>query len=115
MADVQQVIAQYGPLPIQVTADIETDGPTVVTVAGSVWTTTQDSMIGVGLMIDGNVVAQAPIFSNGPSTHRAVVPVSFPYTFTSTGQPNQHTFVLEEMTPQTTSDYNDYFSVTVLY
>ena len=115
MAEIQQVIAQYGPLPIEVTADIETDGPTVVTVAGSVWTTTKDSMIGVTLMIDGNPVAKVPIFSNGPSTHRAVVPVSFPYTFTSTVQPNQHTFVLEEMTPQTTSDYNDYFTVYVQY
>jgi hypothetical protein len=115
VAEVQQIIAQYGPLPIQVTADIETDGPTVVTVAGSVWTTTYGTMIGVTLLIDGNPVAKAPIFSNGQNTHRAVIPVSFPYTFTSSGKVNQHTFTLEEMTPETTSDSNDYFSVSVLY
>jgi hypothetical protein len=36
VADVQVIIAQAGPLPITVSADIESDGPAVLTLAGSV-------------------------------------------------------------------------------
>jgi hypothetical protein len=36
MADLVQVISQAGPLPITATVPIETDAPTVVTLAGSV-------------------------------------------------------------------------------
>jgi hypothetical protein len=111
VAELQEIIAQNGPLPIKVTADIETDGPTVVTVAGSVWTTTPNSTIGVGLLIDGNLMVKAQIFSNGANEHRAVVPVSISYTFTI----GQHTFTLEPLTGQTTSDANDVFWVTVQY
>jgi hypothetical protein len=111
MAELQEIILQNGPLPIKVPADIETDGPTVVTVAGSVWTATANSMIGVGLLIDGNLMAKAQIFSNQSNEHRTVVPVSIPYTFTI----GQHTFTLEPLTPQTTSDANDLFCVTVQY
>src|SRR5688572_22535607 len=100
MADVQVIIGQAGPLPIKATADIESDGPAVLTLAGSVWTQTSNSMIGVSLLVDGEAAGSARIFSNGPTTHRAVVPVTIPYTFTI----GSHSFTLEQMTPQTVSD-----------
>jgi hypothetical protein len=112
VADIQVIIAQAGPLPVKATAEIMSDGPAVVTVAGSVWSTSANSMIGVSLLIDGEPTnISAGIFSNGPSTHRAVVPVTVPYTFTI----GPHTFTLEPMTAQTTSDSNDYFTVAVQY
>ncbi|MDQ3824027.1 MAG: hypothetical protein M3321_12390 [Actinomycetota bacterium] len=111
MAEVQQIISQQGPLPIQATANIETDGPVVVTLAGSVWTPTAGRMIGVALLIDGTTEINAQIFSNGPNTHRAVIPVNVPYTFTI----GEHSFELVPLTGDTTSDANDFFSVTVLY
>jgi len=116
MAELQQIVEQVGPLPILATATIETDAATAVTLAGSVWTTTPNSMIGVGLSIDGQLVAKAQIFSNGPNTHRAVVPVTVPYTFASgPSGPEPHTFELSALTSDTTSDYNDFFSLSVLY
>jgi hypothetical protein len=116
MAQIQQVIAQAGPLPINATATISTDGPTMVTIAGSVWTTQTNSMIGVQLAIDGQVVAKAQIYSNGPDTHRAVVPVTISYTFPMGPRgPEPHEFTLFALTEQTTSDFNDFFSVSVLY
>ena len=111
MAQVQQVISQQGPLPIQVRADIETDAPTVITIAGSVWSPTANSMIGVTLYVDSAEVAEAQIFSNQSNEHRAFVPLIFPYTFSI----GQHEFTLEPSTPQTTSDANDFFYVTVQY
>jgi hypothetical protein len=111
MAECQQIILQQGPLPIEVTATIETDGPTVVSVAGSVWTTTQNTPIGVALVIDDELAIKAPIYSNQPNEHRTFVPVTFPYTFTI----GQHKFLLQGLNPATTSDGGDYFVVTVLY
>jgi hypothetical protein len=111
MADVQVIIDQAGPLPIKGTAEIESDGPAVLTLAGSVWSQTSNAMIGVSLLIDGEAASSARIFSNGPSTHRAVVPVTVPYTFTI----GSHTFTLEPMTAQTVSDANDFFTLSVQY
>jgi hypothetical protein len=111
MAGVQLIIDQAGPLPIQATADIQSDGPAVLTLAGSVWSQTANAMTGVSLLVDGEPAGSARIFSNGPTTHRAVVPVTIPYTFTF----GSHTFTLEAMTSETISDSNDFFTLSVQY
>jgi hypothetical protein len=112
MADVQVIIAQAGPLPINASAEIESDGPTLLTLAGSVWSQASDAMIGVSLLIDDQPTEiSAVIFSNGPSTHRAVVPVVVPYTFTI----GTHAFALVPATQQTISDGNDRFVLSVQY
>ncbi|TML59981.1 MAG: hypothetical protein E6G22_11965 [Actinobacteria bacterium] len=114
MAQLLQVIAQKGPLPIKTAVKIETDAPTVVTLAGSVWSPNQDQQIGIVLSIDGNPVQDTWIFANPSATHLAVVPVTFPYTFTWT-QDQEHVFELDYLTKSTTSDFNDLFVVTVQY
>jgi len=86
MAVVQVVIAQSGPLPIKATAQINTNGPAVLTLAGSVWSTSAN-------------------------THRGVVPATVEETFDI----GSHTFTLVPMNSQTTSDTNDFFSLTVQY
>jgi hypothetical protein len=112
MADAQVIINQAGPLPITVTADIESDGQSVLTLAGSVWSATADRMIGVTLFVDGKpTMISASIFSNGPSQHRAVVPVTVPYTFTI----GKHKFALQPLSSATVSDANDSFCLTVQY
>jgi hypothetical protein len=112
MADVQVVIAQAGPLPIKATAQINSDGPVVVTLTGSVWATSANQMIGVSLVIDGEPAeVSAAIFSNGASTHRAVVPAIVEETFDI----GEHTFALVPMNAQTTSDANDFFRLTIQY
>ncbi len=112
MAELQQVIAQSGPLPIKQVVTIETDAPVVVTLSGSVWTPDADSMIGVLLTVDrGEFELGARIFSNEPNEHRAVVPVIGQYTF----EIGEHAFTLTPMTAETTSDANDFFCVTVQY
>jgi hypothetical protein len=112
MADAQVIISQAGPLPITVTAEIESDGPSVLMLAGSVWSATADRMIGFTLFLDGQpTMIGASIFSNDPSQHRAVVPVTVPYTFTI----GKHEFTLEPLSSDTVTDANDSFCVTVQY
>jgi hypothetical protein len=112
MAEVQMVLGQRGPLPITASADIETDGPVALTLAGSVWSTTANTMVGFSLYIDGQPPEfGAMIFANAPNSHMAVVPITVPYTFTI----GTHTFSLQAMNPETASDVNDFFQVNVLY
>ena|SRR5437763_12629401 len=111
MADLVTVIEQAGPLPIKVNANVQSDGPTMVMVAGSAWSANQASQVGVALSIDGSLMAKAWIFANQASMHLAVVPFTFSYTFTI----GQHTFELDNLTGATRTDMNDFFSVTLLY
>lgn len=111
MAELLQVIAQKGPLPIKNIATIEADDPVIVTVSGSVWTATEDTMIGFGLKIDQDAPVPLQIFSNAPNEHRVVVPVAFSHTFGI----GDHAFALVPMNSQTMSDANDFYCVTVQY
>jgi hypothetical protein len=111
MADLLQVISQPGPCQIKTTAMIESDGPAIVTLAGSVWSTQPNAMIGISLGIDGSQAAIAQIFANAPAMHLAVVPVTFSYTFTI----GEHEFELNGLTGETNSDSNDFYVVTVQY
>ena len=114
MAELVQALSAQGPLPIKQTATIETDAPTVVTLAGSVWAADQDYMIGVVLFIDGQQVEVGQIFANAMSTHLAFVPVTFSYTFADTPS-QEHVFELGKLTGETMADENDHFLITVQY
>ena len=108
---VQVIVNQPGPLPIKVTFNSLTDEPVYVEVNGSVWSNFPNTLIGILVEVDGNVVGKALIFSNQPATHRTVVP--------SYGQaqlgPGQHTIVLSPVTPTTTSDSNDFYTAVIHY
>lgn len=101
---------QKGPLPIQTSFLAPGDMPMYVEVQGSVWTQSANQMIGIQVTLDGAVIGTANIFSNGSSTHRAVVPVYLPVKLTQ----GSHTIQLS-VAPNTTtvSDLNDVFSVVL--
>ena len=111
MADLQTIIAQAGPLPIKVAANVETDAPAVVMVAGSVWSVDQEYIVGFMLSIDGAQAAAPQIFANSAAMHLAVVPVTFSYTFSI----GEHVFELDKLTGETMSDANDVYFVNLLY
>lgn len=100
-----------GPLPLKETFKAPADGPVAFIVTGSVWSQQPNQLIGVALELDGVPIGQAYIFSNGSSTHRAVVPayISVDLTFGS------HTVALLASNSATTSDANDYFNVVLQY
>ena len=111
MADLQQIFAQQGPLPLKTSVQIQSNMPAVVTLAGSVWSNAANQQIGIALLIDGEVAASATIFANPASQHLSVVPVELAYTFTI----GQHEFALNPWNNATTSDKNDFYCVTVQY
>ena len=111
MADLQQIFAANGPLPLKTSVDIQSNMPAVVTLAGSVWSNAAQQPIGIALLIDGSVVGMATIFANPAATHLSVVPLEFAYTF----EIGPHEFVLNPLNNATTSDKNDFYCVTVQY
>ena len=103
---------QKGPLPIQASFMAPGDMPMYLEVQGSVWTQTANQMIGIQVSLDGTVVGTANIFSNGASTHRAVVPVYIPVKLTQ----GSHTIQLAVAASTTTvSDLNDRFTAVLHY
>jgi hypothetical protein len=100
-----------GPLPISAKFNAPSDAPSCFVLSGSVWCQTAGQMIGVQLELDGKVVGSASILSNGPSTHRAVVPSYIPVNLTF----GPHTVTLIALNSVTTSDYNDLFDVVLQY
>ena len=107
----QIIVSQKGPLPIKVTFPSPSDGPAALLVTGSVWTQTVNNMIGIQVALDGQSLGAAQIFANPTSTHMNVVPAAFPVKL----QQGDHTLVLSGSTPGTVSDYNDFYTVILLY
>lgn len=87
---IQVVIQQAGPLPITVNFQAPGDEPMILEVSGSVWTQSANTMIGIGIKLDSQVVGAAQIYSNGTATHRAVVPAYVPIQLSQ----GQHTLSL---------------------
>lgn len=118
MSDRQILISQAGPLPLEASLMTGSAGPATLFVSGSVWTEEASGDIGVAVMMDGNKVGEATIWSNSPSEHRAVVPVfvnvSFDKEWPSETQPPTYEFELVPLNAQTVSDVNDRFQLSVV-
>lgn len=107
----QVLLNAAGPLPLSVTFAAASDDPITFFVAGSVWTQATNSEIGFSVILDGQQIGVAKIFSNGPATHRAVVPQFIPYQFSGMGN---HTLELVAIPGSTVSDSNDNFTVVIV-
>ena len=107
---VQLILQQAGPLPITATFNSIGDSQMYLEVNGSVWTMNQNVMTGIDIQVDGKSVGKAMIFSNGASTHRAVVPAYIPVTL----GPGPHKLTLAA-SGNTVSDSNDNFTAVIHY
>lgn len=108
---VQMIINnQKGALPITATFNAIGDTPMFLEVNGSVWSQSTNVMIGINIDIDGQALGTAFIFSNGASTHRAVVPA---YIQVKLSQ-GQHKLTLSAA-PNTVSDFNDFYTAVIHY
>ena len=102
---------QKGPLPLKATFNSPSSAPMYLEITGSVWTTTANQLIGIGVNIDGAAIGSAQVFSNTASTHRSVVSA---YIQVKLNQ-GQHTVTLGPSSAVTTSDFNDFFTVVLHY
>lgn len=100
-----------GGLPVSTSFEAPMDGPACLVLSGSVWSGTANQMIGVALELDGVSIGSASIFSNANSTHRAVVPSYIPIKLTF----GTHKLTLVASTATTTSDFNDFYDVILIY
>jgi hypothetical protein len=101
---------QKGALPITATFNAIGDSPMILEVNGSVWATSPNVMTGIDIAIDGQAIGTAHIFSNGASTHRAVVPA---YIEVKLSQ-GQHKLTLSAAA-NTVSDFNDFYTAVIHY
>jgi hypothetical protein len=111
MALIQTLISGAGPLPLGTTFTAEGDGDVVFFVSGSAWSATPGSPISITLYLDGQAVGTISAFTNEPSSHKTLVPAFFPATLTA----GEHKFFLEVGNNGTMTDFNDNFSVTLIY
>ena len=107
---VQVIIMQAGPLPITQTFNAPGDDPMYIEVNGSVWSQSENTLLGIDIALDGQPVSVAQVFSNGSSTHRAVVPAYISVQLTE----GEHTLTLSS-SGVTVSDYNDLYTAVIHY
>src|SRR6185295_18332504 len=98
-------------LPISVSFNSPGTLQVVLEINGSVFTSSNNTMTGIMVQLDGQNLGQANIFSNGANTHRAVVPAYF-NTQLQYGVP--HKLVLSAPTG-TIADFNDFFTAVIHY
>ena len=103
---------QQGALPINANFNAPSDAPIYLEVTGSVWTQSENSLIGIAIQLDGQAIGTAQVFSNGSTTHRPVVPTYIQVQL----QQGQHTLTLSPLANSTTvSDSNDFYTAVLHY
>lgn len=111
------VVNHNGPMPVTASFTTASTGSATLTVAGSVYTRSRDSLTGIRVLFDGVEVGTCTIWSNTPSTHRAVVPGTFNVTLDqqepSIGTAPTYSVTLEPLDGGTLSDVNDSFTVVL--
>jgi hypothetical protein len=115
MADAMVLLDEAGPLPLSVNFDAEVDGPVVFVLSGTAWTQHAPTMIGINLLLDGEVIGSAATgFANLNANHQAMRTTLIPYDGMTVGQ---HTIEVaaSSANPNTVTDFNDIFQVTMLY
>lgn len=106
-----QIINQPGPLPIKAVFTAPLDGPALLVVTSSLWSTVANTLLQLNVSLDGNQIATGQLWSNGPTTHRAL-----PTLFINIQLPDgQHALVLSLGGSGVTSDVNDFFNASILY
>ena len=105
------IIQQVGPLPISKTFNAPLDGPALLAVTASLWATQANVMMQLTVSLDGQQVGVQQLWSNAPSTHRALPTLFCNITLTA----GTHTLQLTLSGSGVVSDYNDVFSAALLF
>ncbi|MGH9967460.1 MAG: hypothetical protein ACREBG_06460 [Pyrinomonadaceae bacterium] len=109
--DAQAIIQSYGPLPLKQAFSAPADGPVVFFISGSAWSSSANSWIGISVQLDGTEIGTASVYCNEVASHRALISnlVTVNLSF------GNHTISITPTTPNTNTDQNDAFFVTLMY
>lgn len=77
--------------------------------AGSAWHTPGPGMVGVNLLIDGNFVTSAKVYTNEQASHKCLIPVSVVMKLPA----GLHAATIAAADTQTKIDHNDLFTLIV--
>lgn len=88
------------------------DGAALLYVGGSAWTSNAGSMVGFQIAFDNNVIGTASVYTNEPSSHKAVVANMLPVTVPGDGQ--QHTITVTAINGTTVIDQNDVLQIVLV-
>jgi hypothetical protein len=102
---------QPGPLPLKAQFNAPLDGPALLVVTSTLWSTAPNVPLQLFVSLDGTQIATGQIFSNGQSTHRALPTLFIGFNLTF----GQHTLALTLAGTGVTSDLNDFFNASLLY
>ncbi len=105
----RRILSSAGPLPVRCEFEARGGGQLLLA-AGSAWSDEEGVLLIVDVLIDGSIVGQGRLFSNGPATHRALVFPHLPLTLTK----GRHALELRPGSGDTTSDAQDFYEVTLV-
>lgn len=108
----QQILALAGPLPVEAPFDSPVIGPVDFIITGTAWTSVAAGPIGVVVLVDGIPIGKTAMYANFKSDHMTLPTVFGSITLDSLGP---HTVSVIPANPNTTTDYNDHFTVTIQY
>jgi hypothetical protein len=103
-----------GPLPQQANFNAPADGPVTFFLSGTARTEGAPTLIGITLIIDGNMIGKAMCWVNQNDNHQAMRASLVNLDFLSLGE---HTIEIinDPDLPNTITDENDYFQVALMY
>jgi hypothetical protein len=107
----QTIIHSQGPLPLKGTFEPVEDGPVLFVVTSTAWSTTTDNKIGIAVSLDGAEIGSVTMLANEKSVHMTL-PTLFLNGTIKAIQPQ--TITLTAL-GATTTDFNDHFTVQLLY
>src|SRR4051794_27985007 len=87
----------------------EIDGPALVLVSGTAYTTSNVGVIGLNAEIDGIGAGIAQVYANELNSHKTLVSSFQQITIT----PGDHTLTIDASTPDTVADAWDSYSVSL--
>jgi hypothetical protein len=108
---VLQIINQPGPLPLKATFNAPLDGPALLVVTSTLWSTSANVPLQLYVSLDGTQIATGQIFSNGASTHRALPTLFIGFNLIY----GPHTLTLTLGGTGVVSDLNDFFNATLVF
>ena len=104
------IINQVGPLPLKAQFKSPMDGPAVLVVTGSLWSQTANTLLTMGVQLDGTSIGTAKIWSNGVATHRA-----FPALFLGVNLTYGDHVLTFTAGANVISDLNDTFTASLIF